>query len=148
MDPVSIVGLVVTASQLTQLCIKAANGLKELQSTQSKADNTLKVIQRQCSTLSASLERIKNWARNSGVRSSTQRYVDSLQEALANLTPSIELLVSDVEKILKNKTKSGGLWSVIWRAQFLWSYVDLKIHLEEIQWQAMFVGMLVASMSL
>jgi hypothetical protein len=147
MEAVAIVGLIASATQLIDLCLKACNELRSLHSKQSRADDSLLAIRRQYTTIRAAVESIKLWASTpTAMEESRKAQCASLDDALKGLVPSIEVLILDVEKIAKGQGDQS--LSVGGKLRYLWNENDIKAHLDEAHWLTHHVHFLVTTMTL
>jgi phage-related minor tail protein len=141
MDPVTIVGLVGTSTQLAALCINVTTGIHKLYAKYGRAVQGLESIQKEYSIICAAIESIKVWAESSPAARELNRkqQCQSLENALKSLIPSVERIAKDVDYILSKKTR---------RLRAMWNEDELKAHLDEARWQSHAVHMLVSTIHL
>jgi hypothetical protein len=143
MDPIAIVGLTATTAKLVQLCMSSAKGLHHLYPVQKRAGKALLSIERECLTLRAAVEGIEVWSKSKNARAKgRQAQVNSLNDVLQAFIPSIEVLLEDVECMLKTIDGNGKL-SVAGRFSYVWGKREMSVLLNELRWQSQHVHMLI-----
>jgi len=148
MEGLAAFALAATATQLAAHCLKIADGLHKIHTKQGRAADSLQAIHRECKTLAAAAEGIESWANTIDARSeSRKRQCASLDEALRCLTPSIEILGQEVDKIL-NKIQNDGELPMRARVRYLWKEEDMNMHLTEVRWQANHIHLLLTTINL
>jgi hypothetical protein len=136
MDPVSIVGLVASSVQLAEIALKIGKGLHEYRERYGQADRTLKSIVMYCNAVNSSILMIKDWIENTVARSPTRgQQVESLSTMIGEFLGMMALLEAEVDKLLGKETSASDLHFKT-KAKFAWNERLMKEHLEEINYLA------------
>jgi hypothetical protein len=145
MDPAGVTSSIMTSVKLVQLCANAEEILDILHSKVSRFRHELLAIRRECTTLRPAVETIQAWA-ESAEGSRREEQCVYLDDALKDFSPSLQLLVEDVEKVLNSNDDSSP--NATGKFRFPWGEERINYYLTEAQWQSQHVHFLLSTLDL
>lgn len=142
MEPMAVVGLVAATTNIIRLGASTIQSLHVISEKYSDAPATLDAIQRECTTINATLEELSAWIKSGSLVDDSR--IASLHSAMTAFEPSIMALQKDVEQIAqKDQQRDLGKRG---KLRYIWHEEVLRSHLEEVRWgNNALTGLLVAT---
>ena len=142
MDPVTIVGLIGTATALAVTCGRIVKGLHDLKDKLNETNLTLSNILLECTTLAAAIDLIKKWIEGTPI--GLQGSLAEPNQALIGFDAALKPIHKDILDTLK-KAKPSGVLPYKVKLSAVWNETKMKEYLENVRWQGRAMQLILAA---
>ncbi|MCJ1307442.1 hypothetical protein MMC25_001088 [Agyrium rufum] len=127
MDPCSVIGVVSSGLQIVATITSTIKGLSDLKVKYSEADQSIRLLIRELSTIKAGIGIIHDWAENDLVMSPDQpALVEALEVAIDGCREAMDALSEEVAQLVGSvAAESIGFRT---RTRFIWNETSMREH--------------------
>lgn len=121
MDPISVIGVVAASAQVAEYIASTIKGLYTLVGKFNDADDRIRLLVSQLSTIKLAIFQIRDWAKNSFDDAPKENsFLNGLHIALGGCQTAIDVLSGDVQE-LSNSATAGPVarLKVVWNDEYM-----------------------------